>query len=499
MNDHKKGEEGLKGMKDYQDPHIFVIGGASGDLAKRKIYPSLWSLYKNDLMPKNTFFVGYSRSKLTVSTIRKAVEKYFGNIGNDIDKLEEFWKRNFYIAAESYDHSESFERLDIHITQISEKAHRIFYLALPPEVYVPFSQLVHDHCMARGDSSTRVVVEKPFGHDSESSANLSDHLSNLFTEEQLYRTDHYLGKEMVQNLVFQRFGNRVFSPIWNRDNIASVVISFKENFGTYGRLGYFDQSGIIRDIMQNHLLQILSIIAMEKPVSLNAEDIRDEKVKVLKCIAPIELDNVVLGQYKGDPNGTTDESKKGYLDDETLQDKGSITPTFATTVLYVKNERWDGVPFILRAGKALNERKCEVRVQMKDVPGDIFSKGELARNELVIQIQPNEAIYLKIIGKQPGNSSDCQETELDLTYALRYPGQNLPDAYERLILDIFRNSQTHFVRTDELSEAWRIFTPLLHRIDEERIAPLRYEYGSRGPEESDNLVREHNYTFYRNL
>lgn len=228
---------------------------------------------------------------------------------------------------------------------------------------------------------------------------------------------------MVQNLMTIRFGNRIFNPTWNRENISSVLISFKEPFGTQGRGGYFDEFGIIRDVMQNHLLQILSLVAMEKPVTCHPDDIRDEKVKVLKSIKALELDDCVLGQYIGNPDGKDDDAKMGYLDDPTVP-AGSKTPTFALAVLQIKNERWDGVPFILRCGKALNERKAEVRIQYRDVPGDIFG-GRSKRNEMVIRVQPGEALYVKMMTKSPGITFDMEETELDLTYNQRYKVSDL--------------------------------------------------------------------------
>jgi len=339
---------------------------------------------------------------------------------------------------------------------------------------------------------SRVIVEKPFGKDSTSSKLLSDHLASLYTEDQLYRIDHYLGKEMVQNLMTIRFSNMLFNPTWNRQNIASILISFKEPFGTEGRGGYFDEFGIIRDIMQNHLMQILTLIAMEKPATVHPDDIRDEKVKVLKCIQPLTLDDVVLGQYIGDEEGIG-EAKLGYLDDPTVP-KDSTTPTYALAVLKINNERWDGVNFILRCGKALNERKAEVRIQYHDVPGDIFG-GKAKRNELVIRVQPGEALYIKMMTKSPGITFDLEETELDLTYGHRYKGVVLPDAYERLILDVFCGSQMHFVRSDELSEAWRIFTPLLHNIESNKVNLIPYKYGSRGPIAADEKCLNSNFKF----
>ncbi|KAG1682371.1 Glucose-6-phosphate 1-dehydrogenase [Nymphon striatum] len=247
-----------------------------------------------------------------------------------------------------------------------------------------------------------------------------------------------------------------------------------------------------RDVMQNHLLQILCLAAMEKPPSTKPEDIRSEKVKVLKSVPEIKFTDVVLGQYSGNPEGEGD-AKLGYMDDSTVP-KGSVTPTYAMAVCYIKNERWDGVPFILRCGKALNERKAEVRIQYRDVPGDIFD-GQCQRNELVIRVQPGEAVYVKMMTKTPGMSFDMEETELDLTYGSRYKGVAMPDAYERLILDVFYGSQMHFVRSDELAEAWRIFTPLLKEIDAAKIKPHPYKYGSRGPEEANELSVRVGYTY----
>jgi glucose-6-phosphate 1-dehydrogenase len=410
---------------------------------------------------------------------------------------DDFWKVHSYVSG-VYDTVMGYELLNQEMCGIEDRVsktnNRLFYLALPPSVFKPVTSMIKQACMSMTGWS-RVIVEKPFGKDSSSSADLSSHLSGLFREDQLYRIDHYLGKEMVQNLMTLRFGNRIFSPTWNRDNIASVQITFKEPFGTQGRGGYFDEFGIIRDIMQNHLLQILCLTAMEKPPSTSPDDIRDEKVKVLKSIPAIVMEDTVFGQYAGNPAGVTDDSKLGYLDDPTVP-KGSVTPTYAAAVLRINNERWDGVPFILRCGKALNERKAEVRIQYRDVPGDIFH-GEAVRNELVIRVQPNEAVYAKVMTKTPGMSFQVEETELDLTYKARYKNARLPDAYERLILDVFVGSQMHFVRTDELAEAWRIFTPLLHTIEEadKSFKPIQYVYGSRGPPEADELLTQNNFIY----
>ncbi|XP_015594456.1 glucose-6-phosphate 1-dehydrogenase isoform X2 [Cephus cinctus] len=475
-------------------PHVFITLGASGDLAKKKIYPTLWWLFRDNLLPKTTTFFGYARSKMTVAQLRQKCDPYMNLKPGQENKYEEFWKLNHYVAG-SYDSRRDFELLNQELEQFEKgvSAHRLFYLALPPTVFEPVTVHIRNACMGE-KGWTRIIIEKPFGRDDVSSQKLSDHLATLFKEEQLYRIDHYLGKEMVQNLMTLRFGNKIFSPTWNRDNVASIQITFKEPFGTQGRGGYFDEFGIIRDVMQNHLLQILSLVAMEKPASCHPDDIRNEKVKVLKSMKALELEDVVLGQYVGNPESDDPEARLGYLDDPTVP-AGSNTPTFALAILRINNERWDGVPFILRCGKALNERKAEVRIQYQDVSGDIFD-GKPKRNELVIRVQPGEALYIKMMTKSPGITFDMEETELDLTYRSRYKDLKLPDAYERLILDVFCGSQMHFVRNDELSEAWRVFTPLLHRIENEKIQPIPYLYGSRGPKEADEMANNNNFKYY---
>ncbi|CAH1153379.1 unnamed protein product [Phaedon cochleariae] len=477
---------------DGQYPHLFVIMGASGDLAQKKIYPTLWWLFRDNLLPSETVFYGYARSKMTVDQLKKKCESYMNVKPAEKERYEEFWTLNHYMSGQ-YDSRTDFEHLNQELSKFERgpTANRLFYLALPPTVYENVTVHIRNACMGT-KGWTRVIIEKPFGRDLESSEKLSSHLASLFKESEIYRIDHYLGKEMVQNLMTLRFGNRIFNPTWNRDNIASIQISFKEPFGTQGRGGYFDEFGIIRDIMQNHLLQILTLVAMEKPASCQPDDIRNEKVKVLKSIQELKLSDIVVGQYVGNPEGEGD-AKLGYLDDPTVP-KGSVTPTYALAVLHINNERWDGVPFILKCGKALNERKAEVRIQFRDVPGDIFD-GKPKRNELVIRVQPGEALYVKLMVKTPGMAFDMEETELDLTYGSRYEHIKLPDAYERLILDVFCGSQMHFVRSDELREAWRIFTKILHQIENEKIKPIPYIYGSRGPKEADQLLVNNNFTY----
>ncbi|RWR96922.1 glucose-6-phosphate 1-dehydrogenase, cytoplasmic isoform [Cinnamomum micranthum f. kanehirae] len=470
-----------------------VVLGASGDLAKKKTFPALFNLYRQGfLQPSEVYIFGYARTKLSDDGLRDRIRGHLiqgkETSSNHSEAVSKFLQLVKYVSG-SYDNEEGFRLLDKEISEheISKNSRegssrRLFYLALPPSVYPLVSKMIRNCCMNRSDLGgwTRIVVEKPFGKDLASAEELSAQLGDLFSEEQIYRIDHYLGKELVQNLLVLRFANRFFVPLWNRDNIDNIQIVFREDFGTEGRGGYFDEYGIIRDIIQNHLLQVLCLVAMEKPGSLNPERIRDEKVKVLQSVLPIADEDVVLGQYEG------------YTADPTVSDH-SNTPTFATVVLRIHNERWEGVPFIIKAGKALNSRKAEIRVQFKDVPGDIFKCKKQGRNEFVIRLQPPEAMYMKLTVKQPGLEMATIQSELDLSYRQRYQGVSIPEAYERLILDTIRGDQQHFVRRDELKAAWEIFTPLLHRIDNGELKPLPYKPGSRGPVEADDLLARAGY------
>ncbi|OVA17572.1 glucose-6-phosphate dehydrogenase [Macleaya cordata] len=484
-----------------------IVLGASGDLAKKKTFPALFNLYREGFLQANEVHIfGYARTKISDDELRSRIRGYLGHgkeaSSGQSEDVSKFLQLIKYVSG-SYDGEEGFQLLDKEISahEVSRNtqegsSRRLFYLALPPSVYPSVCRMIRFYCMNKSDLGgwTRVVVEKPFGKDLDSAENLSAQLGELFDEKQIYRIDHYLGKELVQNLLVLRFANRFFLPLWNRDNIDNVQIVFREDFGTEGRGGYFDEYGIIRDIIQNHLLQaslldtdlnpekppVLCLVAMEKPVSLKPEHIRDEKVKVLQSVLPIADEEVVLGQYEG------------YTDDSTVSDH-SNTPTFATMILRIHNERWEGVPFILKAGKALNSRKAEIRVQFKDVPGDIFKCKKQGRNEFVIRLQPSEAMYMKLTVKKPGLDMSTIQSELDLSYGQRYQGVTIPEAYERLILDTIRGDQQHFVRRDELKAAWEIFTPLLHKIDDGEVKPLPYKPGSRGPREADELLEKAGY------
>ncbi|ORX89645.1 glucose-6-phosphate 1-dehydrogenase [Basidiobolus meristosporus CBS 931.73] len=466
---------------------VIVVFGASGDLAKKKTYPALFGLYKNGFLPASTQIVGYARSAIKLEDFKQRIISFLKFHPSEHQLVDEFADKLHYVSGK-YDDDASFINLNRYLERLAENKHRInrvFYMALPPSVFIPVAQNIKKNVYTQ-QGFNRLIVEKPFGRDSESSRVLMKALSASFKEEEIYRIDHYLGKEMVKNIMSLRFANVFLGAIWSKEYIENVQVTFKEPFGTEGRGGYFDEFGIIRDVMQNHLLQILSLVAMESPASLDAEDIRTAKVDVLKCIEPITRDNIMIGQYVRSADG----SKPGYLDDDTVP-SGSNTPTYAVASIFVDNARWKGVPFILKCGKALNEQKAEIRIQFRDVENCIFPNH--SRNELVIRVQPNESVYMKIMNKKPGLSMDTVISELDLSYRRRFSDARIPEAYESLILDALQGDHSNFVRDDELNEAWRIFTPILHEIEREGIEPLKYVYGSRGPEEADQFIESHGF------
>jgi glucose-6-phosphate 1-dehydrogenase len=465
---------------------VFVIG-ASGDLARKKTFPSLYALLGLGLLPPHTRIYGFARSTMTHEEfITKCVGANLSDEFGD-EKRAEFLGMCEYHAG-NYNDNEAFAKLAAAAAEREskyERGNRMFYLAIPPSVFAPVMHAISASAMAQ-TGWTRLIVEKPFGRDLESFRDLQKHV--VFTEDQVYRIDHYLGKEMVQNLLVLRFSNAILEPVWNCQYIETVMITFKEPFGTEGRGGYFDQFGIIRDVMQNHLAQIMSLVAMEPPVTMSADDVRDEKVKVLRAVSPAKLSNCVVGQYGRGPDG-----KRAFIDDDTVPPDSS-TATFAMQVLHVHNTRWRGVPFIIKCGKALNERKAEIRIQFKRVGNPYFRATNV--NEMVIRVQPDEAVYLKMNAKVPGMSSEEEtgatpvvQTELDLTYGTRFDTR-LPDAYERLLFDVFRGDHNLFVRDDELEASWKIFTPLLQALEDKEnpVRPVIYPYGSRGPPEADELA-----------
>jgi len=478
------------GTVDMVTPMSIVLFGATGDLARKKLYPALYQLMFGcpdaPLLPRTANIVGYGRSAVDLQAF---LEKQCVNVKGQ-HKAEFLQRCSFFAGA--YDKPESFAGLHEHLQRLEGggACNRIFFLSVPPTIFADVTRCVKEKASAVG-GATRLILEKPFGRDSKTFAELNATTSSLFTEHELFRIDHYLGKEVVLNLVAMRFGNQLFEPLWNNNNIANVQIVFKEDLGTGGRGGYFDGFGIIRDIMQNHLLQVFMWLAMEPPAALDRKEIQEQKVKLLKAVRTVKMDDCFLGQFgpaSWEVHGKTHE-EPGYLDDSTVP-TGSKCPTYAAVVLNVDNDRWRGVPFVMRAGKGLDERLAEVRVTFK--PNEMNSMVPGAPNELVMRIQPDEAIYLKCLNKVPGwDQSNASTVVLDMSYASTFPENYVADAYERMFLNTAKGDGSLFVGSDELVEAWRIFTPLLDHIDSEKPQPVIYDFGVRVPPGMDEFAKKY--------
>jgi glucose-6-phosphate 1-dehydrogenase len=480
-----------------------TVLGASGDLAKKETFPALLDLWAHGYLPKQVFIVGFARTKQSTDDFRAWLRPWLlkssaGQMQACKDELESFLDKVEYFPG-NYSSPEDFAALAATLAKgearfyaggdIPTEANRVFYFAIPPFAFLPAAKSIKSSALPNG--FTRIIVEKPFGRDLASAQELASDLGSLFDEKQIFRMDHFLGYEICQNILFTRFGNAFLEPLMNKEHVASVRISLKEDFGTEGRGGYFTKYGIIRDVIQNHLLQMLTLVGMEEPSSISpTADVRDAKVKLLQEMRAIDADDVVLGQYIG-ANG-----RPGYLEDDSIapedREVAEYCSTFAQIVCFIDNDRWSGVPFIIRAGKGLDESKCEVRVQFKGVPSDraIFKGQVCPRNEVVMRVSPKEAVYMKMNVKSPGLWSALSQSELDLSYGSRYEGVYSPQAYTRLILAGIRGVEESFVRNDELIRAWELFSPLLEKLEGGKVPPTKYPYGSRGPPEADEMLKK---------
>lgn len=485
-------------MQSALDNLSIVVVGASGDLARKKLFPALFALYCQGLLPPSFTVFGFARTAFTDAEFRAKISENlacrYAPGASCAERMSEFLKRCRYVTGE-YGSRDAF--LDLFAAMQAGEGgaavNRIFYLAIPPAVIMDVARAIGDAGLVSCEPDrpwSRVVIEKPFGRDRQSSDLLASELVKVFSEAQTFRIDHYLGKEMVQNLMVLRFANLIFEPLWNRNFVQNVQICWKEDIGVMGRGGYFDSAGIIRDVVQNHLLQMVALVAMEPPARFESHSIRNEKVRVLQCIAPVGRDDAVIGQYTASERGGGMRSAN-YRDDAAVA-PDSITPTFAAVALRVKNPRWEGVPFLIRAGKALDGRMTEIRILFREVPGNLFCKygGCPAANELVIRVQPDEAVHFRIVNKIPGLGLKIEPRNLDLSYQSAFK-QEIPEAYESLLLDVIRGEKSLFIRNDELAAAWDIFTPLLHTLERERVVPEPYEFGGGGPAAAEALAARH--------
>jgi len=488
-----------------------VIFGASGDLTSRKLLPAIYNLGVDNLLPSSFWLIGYGRSSIEDSKFRE-MSKEDIEAHSRRSLIAETWERiseNTFYHAGAYDDLEAFRSLAKKCAEIEKQLGRdvqyMFYISTPPTVFRAILENLGACGLARHHEGTelasKVIIEKPFGRDLQTAVELNRVITDQFAENQVYRIDHYLGKETVQDLLVLRFANAIFEPIWNRNYVDCVQITVAESLGVGSRGGYYDHSGATRDMIQNHTMQLLSLVSMEAPVSLAAEAIRNEKVKLLKAIQPVDLSpdgsDVVRGQYAS--GLIAGEKVPGYLDEKDIPPQSS-TETYAALRLSINNWRWQGVPFYLRSGKRLARRVSEIAIQFKRPPGILFSdttRFDLAQNTLVIQIQPDEGTTLLMNSKIPGLETRTQPVKMHFRYATTF-GSNTPEAYERLILDAMVGDSTLFIRGDETETSWKLYTPILDFWDAcGRKGLANYVAGSWGPLEADRLLWERKHEWRR--
>lgn len=493
----------LAGLSKHRgaQPTCLVIFGASGDLAARKLLPALYNLAVDSLLPSDFTLIGFGRKPIPDAEFQQSSS-------SDIEKFsrreyrKDIWKRvsdHTYYQAGGYDEFTAYEGLKAKIASAEKTAGRplqvVFYISTPPTVFEAILENLGKSGLAsrgRGTAlESKVIIEKPFGRDLASAVQLNTVAARHFQEPQIYRIDHYLGKETVQDLLVQRFANPILEPLWNNQHVDHVQITVAEELGVGSRGGYYDHSGATRDMLQNHTMQLLALTAMNQPASLSAEHIRDEKVKLLQSVQPLRLGSggdAVRAYYTAGLSGG--ETVVGYHQEKDIP-ATSFTETFCALKLSIDNARWTGVPFYMRSGKRLARRVSEIALQFKQPVSGLFtgdSRYDIAPNRLVIQIQPDEGMTLVLNSKVPGLEPRTQPVRLSFRYATTY-GSNTPEAYERLILDAIVGDRTLFIRGDETEASWRLFTPLLQSWEKEGKQNLEtYAAGSWGPSGADVLL-----------
>ena len=476
-------------------PTVIAIFGVTGDLARRKLIPSLYSNFIKGRLPERLHIVGVGRREWTDATLidhaHQSLINYAGAIFNE--RAWQCFRETLSYCKVNLPQPETYLNLQDHLEALDGgQSNRLYYLSIAPEFYADVIgnlgalDLARERVSPHRDGGTkggsgwrRIVIEKPFGYDLKTAQSLNRILHTVFDESQVYRIDHYLGKETAQNILFMRFANNIFEPIWNRSHISNVQVTVAESVDVGTRAGYYDRSGVMRDMVQNHMLQLLSLIAMEPPSAFDAVALRNEKVKVLQATRAVKLEDTVRGQYE------SYRCAEGVATDST-------TPTFAALKLFIDNWRWKDIPFYLRSGKALRQKTTQVNILFKRPPNSIFEltdRGDHSRNVLSICIQPDEGIHLTINAKIP-DQQIAKPVDMELLYENAFDADNLPDAYERLILDAINGDAQLFIRSDEIESAWRIVDPIIEGWRSDQAAPPMqcYSTGSWGPAAADELL-----------
>jgi glucose-6-phosphate 1-dehydrogenase len=483
--------EGLE-LRRRPEPCVLAVFGASGDLTRRKIFPALYALALRELLPEQFAVLGIARTEQSTEQFVGQMEAGVREFARD-ELRTEVWEglaRRTRYAATDFADEEGQNRVARCLTELDEqhgtRGNRVYYLAVPPDA---MPKLVEELGERRTTSGwTRLIVEKPFGHDLSSARQLNELLSRDFTEDEVFRIDHYLGKDTVQNLLALRFANGIFEPIWSRQFIDHVQITVAESLGIERRAGFYEQAGAIRDVFQNHLLQLVALTAMEPPIDFTAEAVRNEKLKVLKAMPTPSPRAVVRGQYG--PGFVEGEPVPAYREEEGVK-PDSLTETFVAAHLQVDNWRWADTPFFVRTGKRLPRRETTIAIQFKRVPHTLFEEAsELRPNMLIIHIQPNEGVSLAIGAKVPGEGMRVRTVHMDFLYGGAFR-TGLPEAYERLILDAMLGDATLFTRADEIEEQWALVDAIVAAWRRDRPSCPNYAAGTWGPQAAQELVEWH--------
>ena len=471
------------------EPFDLVIFGGTGDLAKRKILPGIYRRYLAGQVPENVHIIGAARADLDDQgyrdLARAAIGEFVSEGKRDPARIDAFLLHLSYVSIDATSEN-GWKRM---AKAMRPGVVRAFYFSVAPSLFGDLAEKLHAHGMA--DAGSRIVVEKPFGRDLASAQALNATLAAHFREDQIYRIDHYLGKETVQNLMAVRFANILFEPIWKAQYVDHVQITVAETVGVGGRGSYYDTSGAMRDMVQNHMMQLLCLIAMEPPYHFDPNAVRDEKLKVIRALEPLTPDDIVRGQYRGhsrkDGTGTP-----SYIEDSENPD--SRTESYIALRVKIANWRWTGTPFYLRTGKKLRARTSEIAITFKEPPHSIFDDAKgWHENVLVIRLQPNEGMTLSVMIKEPGpGGMRLKQVPLDMSFAeaLGAEGADIPDAYERLIMDVIRGNQTLFMRGDEVEAAWAWTDPIIKGWETRGDKPQQYDAGSSGPEDALMLLHK---------
>ncbi|WP_419909721.1 glucose-6-phosphate dehydrogenase [Hoeflea sp.] len=480
------------------EPFDYVVFGGTGDLAERKLLPALYHRQISGQLTEPTRIIGASRSDLDDEAYRSfagdALSRHLKPGEFDEEEVKRFLDRLHYVSVDASS-ERGWDNLAKLLSEAGDRV-RAFYLAVGPSIFGDICNRIHSHGLV--NNNTRIVVEKPIGRDLESARALNDTIGNAFSEDQIFRIDHYLGKETVQNLMALRFANALYEPLWNSAHIDHVQITVAESVGLEGRAGYYDRAGALRDMVQNHMLQLLCLVAMEAPTSIDAEAVRDEKLKVLRALHPINAGNAskltVRGQYRA--GASAGGAVQGYL--EELEDDSSNTETFVAIKAEIENWRWAGVPFYMRTGKRMAQRVSEIVINFKPIPHSIFSEGtgQIIANQLVIRLQPDEGVKQWIMIKDPGpGGMRLRHVPLDMSFATSFSVRN-PDAYERLLMDVIRCNQTLFMRRDEVEAAWQWVDPILSAWAETDQPCHGYTAGTSGPTNAIALIERDGRTWH---